>query len=489
MQMTALKTVTGAPFTEKSDWDSIDWHKIRNQVRRMQMRIAKAVRENRIGKAKALQRLLSHSLHAKLLAVKRVSENSGAKTAGVDGVRWKSPKQKMKAVFDLRRRGYNTLPLKRIYIPKRNGKLRPLSIPTMKCRAMQALHLQGLEPIAETWADPNSYGFRPKRSTADAIGQSFILFGRKCSPQWILEGDIKSCFDKINHDWLLANVPMDKLILKKWLKAGYVESSTLYSTNEGTPQGGIISPCLLTMTLRGLEKAIKERWPVKSPYKVNIIVYADDFIVSGATKEILECEVKPVIESFLRERGLELSKEKTKITHIDEGFDFLSFNIRKYKGRLFIKPTSGAIKSLLARIRKLIKENGTSKTEDLIRQLNPKVRGWANYFCHVVAKKAFQKIDHFIFEALWNWALGRHPKKNRRWIKNKYFRTHRNDNWMFFAKLKVKEEEEEEFLYLFKARMLPIRRHVKIRADANPYDPAYLDYFSQRDRKRKTGSD
>lgn len=485
--MTALTTVTGAPFTEKSDWDSIDWNKVRNPVKRMQMRIAKAVRENRIGKAKALQRLLSHSLYAKLLAVKRVSENTGAKTAGVDGVRWKTPKQKMKAVFDLRRRGYKTLPLKRIYIPKRNGKLRPLSIPTMKCRAMQALHLQGLEPIAETCADPNSYGFRPRRSTADAIGQSFILFGRKCSPQWILEGDIKSCFDKINHDWLLANVPMDKLILKKWLKAGYIESNALYSTDEGTPQGGIISPCLLTMTLRGLEKAIKSRWPVKSPCKVNLIIYADDFIVSGATKEILECEVKPVIESFLRERGLELSKEKTKITHINEGFDFLSFNIRKYKGRLFIKPAKGAIKSLLARIRKLIKENGTSKTGDLIRQLNPKIRGWANYFRHVVAKKAFRKIDHFIFEALWNWAVRRHPKKGRRWIKNKYFRTHCNDNWMFFAKLK--DKEEDEFLYLFKARMIPIRRHVKIRADANPYDPAYLDYFNQRDRKRKTGSD
>jgi RNA-directed DNA polymerase len=213
-QMTALKTVTGAPLMERSDWDSVNWNKARIEVKRMQMRIAKAVRENRIGKAKALQRLLSHSLHAKLLAVKRVSENKGAKTAGVDGVRWKTPKQKMRAVFDLRRQGYRTSPLKRIYIPKRNGKMRPLSIPTMKCRAMQALHLLGLEPIAETWADPNSYGFRPKRPTADAIGQSFILFARQCSVQWVLEGDIKSCFDKINHDWLLANVPMDKLILR-----------------------------------------------------------------------------------------------------------------------------------------------------------------------------------------------------------------------------------------------------------------------------------
>lgn len=478
--MTALKTVTGAPLTERSDWDSVNWDKIRIEVKRMQMRIAKAVRENRIGKAKALQRLLSHSLHAKLLAVKRVSENKGAKTAGVDGVRWKTPKQKMKAVFDLRRQGYRTSPLRRIYIPKRNGKMRPLSIPTMKCRAMQALHLLGLEPIAEILADPNSYGFRPKRSTADAIGQSFIMFARKCSVQWVLEGDIKSCFDKINHDWLLANVPMDKLILRKWLKAGYIEGDALHATDEGTPQGGIISPCLLTMTLRGLETILKKRWPVKSPQKVNLIVYADDFIVTAATKEILELEVRPVIETFLKERGLELSKEKTKVTHIDEGFDFLSFNVRKYNGRLFIKPSNGAVKNFLARVRELIKKNATSKTEDLIRQLNPKIRGWANHFRHVVAKHTFRKIDHFIFEALWRWAKRRHPKKGRRWIKSNYFRYHRGDHWMFFAKTK---DKEDPFLYLHKARMTPIRRHVKIRADANPYDIAYRDYFDRRERK------
>lgn len=485
--MSALKIVTGAPYTEKSDWDRIDWDHVRNQVKRMQIRIAKAVRENRIGKAKALQRLLSHSFYAKLLAVKRVSENKGAKTAGIDGVKWRTPKQKMKAVFDLRRKDYQTLPLKRIHIPKRNGKMRPLSIPVMKCRAMQALHLLGLEPIAETLADQNSYGFRPKRSTADAIGQSFILFGRKCSPSWVLEGDIKSCFDKINHDWLLANVPMDKSILKKWLKAGYIESDTLYTTEEGTPQGGIISPCLLTMTLKGLETAIKKKWPVKSPYKVNIIVYADDFIITGATKEILENEVKPLVETFLRERGLELSREKTKITHIDDGFDFLSFNIRKYNGRLFIKPSKTAVKSFLSRLRELIKKNATSKTEVLIRQLNPKLRGWANYFRHVVSKKIFQKVDHIIFQAIWNWAVRRHPKKGRRWVKNKYFTSYRNDNWVFFAKT---QDKENPFQYLFKARTLPIVRHIKIRAQANPYDPVYRDYFNRRDKgTRMTGSD
>lgn len=484
-QMTALNTMTGASLTKRFDWDSIDWIKVKRQVKRMQMRIAKAIRENRVGKAKALQRLLSCSLYAKMLAVKRVTDNSGAKTAGVDGVTWNTSKQKIKATFDLRRKGYKTQPLRRIYIPKKNGKNRPLSIPTMKCRAMQALHLLGLEPIAETRADLNSYGFRPKRSTADAIGQSYILLARKCSAQWVLEGDIKSCFDKIDHDWILANIPMDKEILSKWLKAGYIEGGELYATNEGTPQGGIISPCLLTMTLSGLEAAIKKRWPIKSPHKVNIIVYADDFIVTGATKELLEHEVKPVIEAFLAERGLALSHEKTKITHINDGFDFLSFNIRKYQGRLFIKPAKAATKSLLARMRKLITENQTSPAEELIRQLNPKIRGWANYFRHVVSKKAFQRVDHFVFEAIWRWAKRRHPKKGQRWVKKKYFRTHRNDQWAFYAKRKGKNGE---LVHLFKARTLPIRRHVKIRSDAHPYDPKYTGYLSLRDRKRKAGS-
>lgn len=353
---------------------------------------------------------------------------------------------------------------------------------------MQALHLLGLEPIAETLADPNSYGFRPRRSTADAIGQCYNLFARKCSSQWILEGDIKSCFDKIQHDWLLANIPMDKKILKKWLKAGYIEDKTLHVTEEGTPQGGIISPCILTMTLKGLETEIKRRWPVKSPHKVNLVVYADDFIVTGVSKEILEQKVKPVIETYLRERGLELSEEKTKITHIEEGFDFLGFNVRKYKGRLFIKPAKGRVKDFLANIRNLIKKNRTIKANDLIRQLNPKIRGWSNYYRHVVAKKAFRRVDHFIFEALWNWAKRRHPKKGLRWVKKKYFRTYRNDHWSFFSKT-VNEEGKTEFLDLFKARSIPIRRYIKLRSEANPYDPNYRDYFNQRDqRKRKTGS-
>ncbi len=485
MQMTVVrKTLTGASFTKDLDWEAIDWPAVRKQVRQIQIRIAKAVRENRYGKAKALQHLLSRSFNAKLLAVKKVTGNSGSKTAGVDGVTWTTSKQKMKAVLDLGKLGYKTQPLRRVYIPKRNGQLRPLSIPTMKCRAMQALYLLGLEPISETLADPNAYGFRPKRSTADAIEQCFNLFARKGTAQWVLEGDIKSCFDRIDHDWLLANIPMDKTVLRKWLKAGYMDDDTIFKTEDGTPQGGIISPCLLTMTLKGLEGALKNKWPVKNPHKVYLVTYADDFIVTGISKAFLEEEIRPIVESFLKERGLELSAEKTKITNINAGFDFLGFNIRRYKDKLLIKPASRQITTFLNTIRKIIKRNKTATTEVLIRQLNPKIRGWANYYRHVVSSKAFSRVDNHIFQALWQWCKRRHPKKRRPWVKKKYFKTLEGDNWTFAAATIDKTEP----LTLIKASRTPIVRHVKIKADANPYDPNYFEYFYWRSKKRRAGS-
>ena len=298
-------------------WDSLDWELIKTKVKQLQMRIAKAIREGKYRKAKSLQWLLTHSYHAKLMAVRRVTQNRGSKTPGIDKIVWKTPTQKLNAVTQLNRRGYKTLPLRRIYIPK-NGdkqKLRPISIPPMKCRAMQALHLLALEPIAETIVDKNSYGFRPNRSCADAIEQCFITLAKKSSAQWVLEGDIKSCFNTISHRWLYDNIPMDKIILKQWLESGYIEDQQLKATLEGVGQGSVISPTLLNLTLRGLEAAIIAATKPKD--KVHIVFYADDFVVTGATREILEVTVKPLIINFLKERGLELSEEKTLITHIN----------------------------------------------------------------------------------------------------------------------------------------------------------------------------
>jgi RNA-directed DNA polymerase len=328
-----------ASSTHEVHWHSINWAQCHQTVRRLQTRIVKATQEGRHGKAKALQWLLTHSFSGKALAVKRVTENQGRNTSGVDRETWPTPKAKSQAILSLKRRGYKPLPLRRVYIPKSNGKMRPLGIPTMKDRAMQALYLLALEPVAETKADKNSYGFRPQRSTADAIGQCFCALGRKTSTQWILEGDIKGCFDNINHDWLLESIPTDKVILKKWLKAGYIDKRTLFATDAGTPQGGVISPTVMNMTLDGFEGMLRKRYPKNKPVKINFIRYADDFIITGSSKELLENEVKPLVEQFLSARGLELSQEKTRITHIDEGFDFLGQNIRKYNGKLLIKPS------------------------------------------------------------------------------------------------------------------------------------------------------
>ncbi len=262
-------------------WHQINWRQAERTVRRLQTRIAQATQAGRWGKVKALQRLLTHSLSGKALAVRRVTENTGKRTPGVDGITWTTPEQKAEAIHTLNQRGYRPQPRRRVYIPKSNGARRPLSIPTMRDRAMQALYLLALDPIAETTADPNSYGFRRGRGTADAIEACFIALCRNDRAQWVLEGDIRSCFDRISHEWLLAHIPVDKTILAKWLKAGYMENRHLYPTEEGTPQGGICSPVIANMALDGLERLLAAHFPKKgSPQKrakVNLIRYADDF--------------------------------------------------------------------------------------------------------------------------------------------------------------------------------------------------------------------
>src|ERR1700686_5030388 len=258
-------------------WDGISWADVQRQVRRLQARIVKWTQAGKHNKVKALQWLLTHSFSGKALAVKRVTENKGKNTPGVDKVIWKTPGAKTNAIASLKRRGYSALPLRRVMIPKKNGKMRPLGIPVMRCRAMQALYLLALLPVAETTADPNSYGFRPERSTADAIEQCFRALSQKYSARWVLEGDIRGCFDNISHAWMLDHIPTDKEVLTKWLKAGFMEDRTLFPTEAGTPQGGIISPTLANLTLDGLERLLKAtfdrkaaRWKAENP-KVNFV--------------------------------------------------------------------------------------------------------------------------------------------------------------------------------------------------------------------------
>src|SRR6266851_764428 len=458
-------------------WHGINWADAQRHVRRLQRRIVKATQDGRHNKVKALQWLLTHSFSGKVLAVKRVTENEGKNTPGVDKVTWKTPVAKTNAIASLKRRGYSPLPLRRVFILKKNGKTRPLGIPAMQCRAMQALHLLALEPIAETTADLNSYAFRPERSTADAGEQCFNALAKKTSAEWVLEADIQSCFDKISHDWMIANVPTDRVILKKWLKAGFVYQNVLFPTDAGTPQGGIVSPVAANMTLDGLEAMLAEKFPRAKPrgLKMNMVRYADDFIITGHSKEWLEHEVRPAVVEFLAERGLVLSPEKTRITHIKDGFDFLGWNIRKYNGKLLMKPSKANVKAHLDQIREVIKANKAAKQANLIRLLNPVLRGWANYHCHVVAKKTFVRNDANVWSLLWQWATRRHPNKGAQWVKEKYFKTRGARHGVFAATEKREDGTQREVLLLNECDT-PIQRHVKIQSAANPHDPKWEQY-------------
>src|SRR3984957_7073544 len=400
--MTTARAV-GAVSSEAAEWYAIDWPAINRNVRRLQVRIVQATKAGRWGRVRALQRLLTHSYSGKVHAVRRVTENTGKKTPGVDGEIWDTPEKKIKAVRELKRRGYQSQPLRRVYIPKSDGKtMRPLGIPTMKDRAQQALYLLALDPVVETKADRNSDGFRQQRSCADAMQQCFQAL-KSANTQWVLEGDIKSCFDKISQDWLLHHVPMDRTILRKWLASGYMEKHVLHETTDGTPQGGISSPALANCALDGLERLLKEKYPTGTRVKslgggkpcVNLIRYADDFVITSKSKELLEGEIKPLVEQFLQERGLELSPTKTVITHVEHGFDFLGQNVRRYpNGKLLIKPSKKNVGTFLDAIRRVIKDAHGVSAADLIDQLNPKIRGWANYHRHVVSKRTFGRVDH-----------------------------------------------------------------------------------------------
>ena len=421
MNGTSSNTLTSEDISDRKlakQWEKFPFAKASDYVKRLQTRIAKAVKNSRYRLARRLQYLLTHSLYAKVLAVQRVTKNRGRRSAGVDGEKWTSPEQKMRAALTLSDKGYRAKPLRRIYIPKpQSSKMRPLSIPTMYDRAMQALYAMALMPWAETTADKTSFGFRMKRNAQDAASYTFQCLSRKTSGQWILEGDIRGCFDNFAHQWMLDNIPLDQRILNQFLKAGYIYDGILYRNKSGTPQGGLISPLLANMALDGMERMLKEHFPGN---KVHLIRFADDFLVTADSQETaLQC--KELITEFLHERGLELSEEKTKIVHINEGFDFLGWNFRKFKGKFLIQPSKKAIAAIIDKVRVIIKSAKAWKQEDLIKALNPVIKGWAMYHRTVSASMTFGKLDWVVRNMLWRWAKRRHNNKGKRWIARKYW--------------------------------------------------------------------
>lgn len=411
----------------------------------MQRRIAKATAENNLNKARRLSYLLTHSYYAKLLAVRRVTTNRGRYTPGVDGVVWKSAGDKMKAVLSLTDRSYRALPTRRVWIPKKGGKMRPLSIPTQHDRAMQTLYASALSPIAETRADARSFGFRIGRSAQDASSQLFIAMAPKRGAGYVLALDIRACFDNIDHGWLMANVPMQKGVMRKFLEAGYMERGRLFPTKRGSGQGSLISTLFSNMALDGMEEALAEkfgkigsakRWQAK----VNLVRYADDSVIT-AVDETTALAAREVIIDFLYPRGLVLSEEKTHVVAIEDGFDMLGWNFRKYRGKMVIKPSNNSIRKLLEKTHAIIDSAKAQTQAELIRQLNPVIRDWARY---------------------------RHPKKNAHWVKDRYWHVVGNRHWVFSDGQSI----------LLAMSDVKIRRHPALRIGMNPY--LDHDYFEKR---------
>ena len=472
-------------------WKDINWKKVEKYVFKLQKLIYRASSRGEIRKMRKYQKLLTKSYYARLLAVRRVTQdNQGKKTAGVDGIKNLLPMQRLNLVEFLNSPYLKASPTRRVWIPKpgRNEK-RPLGIPTMYDRALQALVKLGMEPEWEARFEPNSYGFRPGRSTHDAIEAIHISINHK--PKYVLDADISKCFGRINHDALLrkmGHTPYRRLI-KQWLKAGVFDNKQFSNTVEGTPQEGVISPLLANITLHGMEKCLNqfaESLPGKkrdNKTALSYIRYADDFVILHKDIKVV-LQAKALIQEWLSQIGLELKPEKTKIAHTLEeyegnkpGFDFLGFTIRQFKVKstergfkTLIKPSSKSIKTHYRKLADTCDKLKNSATKALIAKLNPVIRGWANYFSTVVSKEIFSKMNMLLVKRLWRWATRRHPNKPAKWVKDKYFPPCKETkNWVL--------NDGEYILNLHSD--VSIIRHVKVKGIKSPYDGDWT-YWSSR---------
>ena len=477
MKSLILNTVNGQA-EQLSDWSQINWRQVNKLLRNLQRRIFRARKLGQWKQLRRLQKLLLRSYVNLLISVRQITQiNQGKNTPGVDGEVIDTPEGRVKLVNNWVMP--KAKPTRRVFIPKSNGKKRPLGIPTVKDRVAQNIVKNYLEPEWEAVFEPNSFGFRTGRSCHDAIEQSFIrLQGGTGRDRWVLDADIKGCFDNLAHKSILKSIkstPGEDLI-REWMKAGYVYEGINYPTNTGTPQGGICSPLLSNIGLHGLENLVKS-----FNKRLGIVRYADDFILTAKTLEEIEAII-PRVKQWLSERGLELSTEKTKIVHIDEGFNFLGFNARHYNGKLLIKPQKEKVLAFCKEVGEMIKKMSTVKQEVLIKKLNPILRGFANYYRGVVSKKTFSYIKSRVWQYLWNWCKRRHHKRRLKWVKNKYFRTINGVDWRFCCMTKSRKDEEK-LLVLYNIAKTPIVRHTKIKGTASPFDAELTDYWEKRNTK------
>ena len=471
-------------------WNLVDWKKANEQVNNLRKRIYRACAEGDIKKVRNLQKLMIKSTANKLLAIRRVTQiNRGKRTPGIDKIIVDSDVKRWDIFNKLSDMSTpESTPIKRVYISKKNGKLRPLGLPTIIDRCRQALVKSALEPYWEAIFESSSYGFRPGRSAHDAIERIFSIANPRCKRVWVLDADIKGAFDNIDHKYLLSRIGgfPAKNWIAKWLTSGVMEQNQLQATISGTPQGGIISPLLANIAFHGMEDVLgithHEKGGVKTESEYNLVKYADDFVVFSKSEDTIN-KAKSLIVTWLKERGLELSEEKTKISNIKEGFDFLGFNIRQYetaykkrKKVLLIKPSKSSVLSFKKQMTIEWKKMLGEKTENIIHKLNPKIIGWANYFCIGTSKETFSKLDHWMYIRQKRYAERRHLKEGQRCLKNRYWGTikGRSDQWVFMDKKADRET------YMWKLSWTKIRRHIIVKNQASPDNPKYSKYWEVR---------
>lgn len=486
---------TSAVSPRTQNWELINWMKIERYVKKLRQRIFRAEQLGNNRKVRKLQRLMIRSKANLLLSIKRVTQiNQGRKTAGTDGQTALTSNDRIELYNCLK--GYNIKnikpkPAKRVYIPKKSGKLRPLGIPVIKDRIFQNIVKNALEPQWEARLEPSTYGFRPKRSVHDAISNLFTKLSARSTRGWIFEGDFKGCFDNLNHSYIvecLTGFPAKETIYK-WLKTGYVDNHTYNETETGTPQGGIISPLLANVALHGMERELGVRYYRDgNDYKlcrnsVGIIKYADDFVIVCKTKEEA-MSMYDKLKPYLEKRGLTLAEDKTKVTHITEGFDFLGFNLRQYKSNngmhLFIKPSKASVKKARETVKKVFAQLRGKPVIDLITKLNPIIRGIGNYWSSQVAKKVYGSIDHYLLIKTRKHLKALHPNKPFRWIYRKYFKADytgvSKDKWILTDPHNVRNQ-------LFRMSWIPIVRHNSVKYRNSPDDASLKEYFEKRDKK------